>query len=312
MIFLASSFGFADVQTHYTLKEEFLGSEFFDHFQFETLDDPTNGYVDYINRETATSQGLARWDAQRNAAILAVDSTNIASGRGRASVRLRSLSQFTNGLFIIDVAHMPVGNGTWPAFWSVGPTWPEYGEIDVIEGISDQMTNFSTLHTRSSCSMESVNSIQFMTGNYNASRDCNSNNAMFGCSVEGARDSFGHGFNRDGGGVYAYEWTDSQISVWFWPRQNIPVNISSGATPDPRQWGLPVAYFLLGAECSADHFSQHQLILNTTLCGDWAGNSFNGLTGIGSDACRHFVQSYPDAFRDAYWAINHIRAYATQ
>ena len=47
---------------------------------------------------------------------MASDSTSIASGRGRDSVRLISKNQYTHGLFVVDLAHMP-GNacGMWPA-----------------------------------------------------------------------------------------------------------------------------------------------------------------------------------------------------
>jgi hypothetical protein len=34
---------------------------------------------------------------------------------GRASVRLTSKKVYNHGLIVIDVEHMPVGCGTWPA-----------------------------------------------------------------------------------------------------------------------------------------------------------------------------------------------------
>lgn len=36
----------------------------------------------------------------------------------------------------MDSVHMPTGCGTWPAFWSNGPNWPDGGEIDIVEGNS--------------------------------------------------------------------------------------------------------------------------------------------------------------------------------
>jgi beta-glucanase (GH16 family) len=54
-------------------------------------------------------------------------------------VRLTSKNSYTHGLVILDLAHMPGGVcGTWPAFWMVGPNWPNSGEIDIIEGVNSQ------------------------------------------------------------------------------------------------------------------------------------------------------------------------------
>lgn len=43
-----------------------------------------------------------------------VDTVNKDQG-GRASVRLTSKKVYNKGLVVIDVGHMPVGCGTWPA-----------------------------------------------------------------------------------------------------------------------------------------------------------------------------------------------------
>jgi hypothetical protein len=39
-------------------------------------------------------------------------------------------------IFVIDIQHMPTGSGTWPAWWSYGPNWPNNGEIDTIETVN--------------------------------------------------------------------------------------------------------------------------------------------------------------------------------
>lgn len=87
----------------------------------------------YVNESYATSAGLISSSA--SAVYIGVDTTNIypADGPGRPSVRLESKATFTHGLYVLDVAHMPIGCGVWPAFWSYGPGWPANGEIDVIE-----------------------------------------------------------------------------------------------------------------------------------------------------------------------------------
>jgi hypothetical protein len=76
--------------------------------------DPTNGYVSYVDEITAQNDGLI---SNNNGSIyIGVDSTNLASGSGRSSVRVSSKKTYNHGLFVLDLAHMPGGIcGTWPA-----------------------------------------------------------------------------------------------------------------------------------------------------------------------------------------------------
>lgn len=62
---------------------------------------------------------------------MGVDTTNVypLAGPGRPSVRIESKINYNHGLFVLDIAHMPFGCGTWPAFWLVGPDWPNNGEV---------------------------------------------------------------------------------------------------------------------------------------------------------------------------------------
>ena len=48
---------------------------------------------------------------------------------------------------MIDIQHMPTGKGTWPAWWSYGPDWPNNGEIDTIETVNIEDVVQQTLHT---------------------------------------------------------------------------------------------------------------------------------------------------------------------
>jgi hypothetical protein len=97
------------------------------------------------------------------------------SARGRDSVRISSQTAYGDSVIVLDLAHMPAGCATWPAFWTLsqqGP-WPNGGEIDIIEGmllisrlqselltcvlsrvgVNQQKSNQATLHTTSGCQM---------------------------------------------------------------------------------------------------------------------------------------------------------------
>jgi hypothetical protein len=81
---------------------------------FRQDSDPTNGYVDYVDENTASDAGLIY--ASGNATYVGVDSSHVASGSGRQSVRLTSTASYTHGLFVLDLAHMPGSVcGSWPA-----------------------------------------------------------------------------------------------------------------------------------------------------------------------------------------------------
>ena len=58
------------------------------------------------------------------------------SARGRDSVRISTQNAYGESIIVLDLAHMPAGCATWPAFWTnsqKGP-WPNGGEVDIIEG----------------------------------------------------------------------------------------------------------------------------------------------------------------------------------
>eukprot|EP00456_Euglypha_rotunda_P017023 TRINITY_DN1574_c0_g1_i13.p1 TRINITY_DN1574_c0_g1~~TRINITY_DN1574_c0_g1_i13.p1 ORF type:complete len:223 (-),score=35.69 TRINITY_DN1574_c0_g1_i13:17-685(-) len=150
--------------TGLTLTDEFKGSTFFNNFNFATYNDPTHGYVNYVDQPTAQSEGLIK-ASDGSPVYIGCDHTNVASGRGRNSVRLESKKTWSNGLVIIDLTHMPTGCGTWPAFWMVGPNWPNGGEIDIIEGVDKQTQVLTTLHTSDGCDMSSEPTSDF-TGHW--------------------------------------------------------------------------------------------------------------------------------------------------
>lgn len=291
------------------------GDTFFGAFDFEAAPDPTHGYIDYVNQSECEKAGIINVTAKQ--VRMAVDNRKVQQ-EPRKSVRLASKATYNSGLFVIDVEHLPTGCATWPAFWLVGPAWPTHGEIDIIEGVNVNTEVVSTLHTNSGCSQSGVNNSQF-TGHYGNNNaggradDCDvkapkqGNNQ--GCGINGLAESYGTPFNNAKGGVYATEWTGDMIRVFFWPRASAPANVFTDH-PDPDTWGKPMAYFALGGNCPATHFSDMKIIFDLVLCGDWAGNSYvfgHDCPGLGS--CQDFVSNHPEKLDEAYWLVNSVKTF---
>ncbi|MCJ1361263.1 hypothetical protein MMC16_000361 [Acarospora aff. strigata] len=292
----------------YVLQDDYSPNNFFDMFDFFTGRDPTNGYVTYVDRGTAQNTGLISNNNGR--AYMGVDHTNIASGSGRASVRLTSKKSYNHGLIIVDFAHVPGSVcGSWPAFWMVGPNWPNGGEIDIIEGVNQQNTNAMTLHTSAGCSITNNGAFSgsIVTPNCDVNAPDQGNNV--GCSINtGQTNTYGDGFNAVGGGVYATLWNSDAISVYFFPRNQIPGDINNG-NPNPGAWGRPLAQFQGGCNIDA-HFQNLQIVLDTTFCGDWAGNVWNsGSCASRAPTCNSFVQNNPGAFAESFWSVNSLKVY---
>ena len=177
----------------------------------------------------------------------------------------------------------------------VGPSWPNNGEIDIIEGINLQGQDAITMHSGPSCSM--------------IGKSCDGGN---GCSTQvGGPTSYGDGFNNNGGGIYAMEWTSDYINVYFFPHRNAPTD-ALGAAPDPTTWGTPTASFVGGSTCDIDaNFQNNNIVLDTTFCGTWAGTAWSSdpVCGPKATSCQDYVQNNPAAFTEAYWKINSLKVY---
>jgi len=288
--------------TQYTLQDKYSGNDFINDWNFFDSADPTNGYVNYLTKSEAQSNGLA-YVQKDGTAILAVDNyTKLSAGAKRNSVRISSPKTYNGGLFIADFYAMPHGCTVWPAWWTVGPNWPAGGEIDIIEGVNQGTTNQLTVHSSSGCQItENVGYTGSVT-NLNCDSS-GSSNAGCGFSDPDSR-SYGHGFNDIAGGVYAVEWTNDGIKGWFFPRGEIPSDITS-SQPDPSSWGTPVAFWSSDSCDISQHFYSHSLTLDTTLCGDWAGAAFSATC---SGSCADAVAD-PSNFDFAKWEINYIAVY---
>ena len=172
----------------YKILELQEGDAFWNYYNFYIGPDSagSNGYLNYIGRETAFEIGIA------NVSVEAIQVDNVsATTRRRAqegtpaanatdaapeetetfvymssaptekgprdSIRLEGKRRFNRGLFIIDLHHMPAGCGVWPAFWLTDEAnWPVNGEIDIVEGINYQSVAKTALHSTQVCKMDDV------------------------------------------------------------------------------------------------------------------------------------------------------------
>ncbi|PWY87009.1 hypothetical protein BO70DRAFT_378613 [Aspergillus heteromorphus CBS 117.55] len=292
----------------YSLEEDYATSNFFEKFTFYTEADPTAGFVDYVSESTAKTDGLISENS--SSVYMGVDYTNVASSSGRKSVRITSNSAYTHGLFILDLEHMPGGIcGTWPAFWLLGSDWPYNGEIDIIEGVNLQTTNDMTLHTSENCTISADSGFTGTLSTDNCYIYAADQSSNAGCGIDATNtDTYGTGFNANGGGVYATEWTSEAISIYFFARGSIPSDITDGS-PKPASWGTPLAKYK--GSCDIDeHFSGMQIIFDTTFCGDWAGAVWSTSTCASkASTCTDYVQNNPSAFKEAYWTVNSLKVY---
>ena len=306
----------------YSIVDNYNSSNFFSAFNFFNQADPTQGSVKYLSLPQASQSQIAGFiPHQENAVYLGVDTTTNPASGNRGAVRLESKKSYNHGLFVADIIHMPGGTcASWPAFWLLGTeTWPNGGEVDILEGVNTQNGNIATLHTGPGCAMS--NDTSAGTGQW-LHTDCNvkapDQPPNVGCAVQDPRkESYGAPFNTAGGGVYAVEWTSDFIKVWFFSRSAIPADLNAGNTPDPTKWGKPVATFQGSAKCSIDKsFKDMQIIINTTLCGSWAGTKETWQQSPEcvkqAPTCEEFVQKNPDAFNEAYWAFNSVRVYSSR
>ncbi|TFK24816.1 glycoside hydrolase family 16 protein [Coprinopsis marcescibilis] len=294
----------------YSLSDNIVGSGFYNSFDWEAIPDPTHGRVAYVDQNTSRNRNLTF--SSSNSFILRTDYTTVlsANGPGRGSVRIKSKKLYTTHVAIFDLRHMPEGCGTWPAIWETATSnWPAGGEVDIVEGVNNQSPNAATLHTSAGCTMPSSGRPQTGTaGQLNCDAAVNGNT---GCGVRfPSANSFGPSFNSIGGGWFAMERSNSFIKVWFWPRNSgsVPSNVRNGGqTVNTDGWGTPTAFFP-NTQCDLGrYFKAHNIIINLTLCGDWAGGVY-GQSGCPS-SCVSYVNNNPGSFRNAYFDFAALRVY---
>lgn len=303
-----------------TLISDHQGGQFFEGFDFFTGQDPTHGFVEYVDRTTAWTEKLIQI-TNKGQVIMKADDSSVATDRGRKSVRISSKKIYNSGLFILDAEHAPTGCAVWPAFWTHGPDWPNKGEIDVIEYVNNADANHGTLHTKQGCKMDQVSLDSFKGywshgSNGKPSSDCYINApgqyTNQGCGIGTGKGSAGAPFNIQKGGVYAFNWNPSTgIKMWYFPRSLIPSDITSG-NPNIKNWGKPFGNFEFGPNCPSSYFADNKVIFNITFCGDWAGNVMSTMCPEIKTSCYNHVKYNFKYFSEAYWTINYLRVYSPQ
>eukprot|EP00445_Apocalathium_hangoei_P007697 CAMPEP_0203852316 /NCGR_PEP_ID=MMETSP0359-20131031/7849_1 /ASSEMBLY_ACC=CAM_ASM_000338 /TAXON_ID=268821 /ORGANISM="Scrippsiella Hangoei, Strain SHTV-5" /LENGTH=869 /DNA_ID=CAMNT_0050768445 /DNA_START=42 /DNA_END=2648 /DNA_ORIENTATION=- len=319
----------------YILLEDYMSedTDFFSKFDFWTGADPTHGAVDYVGPyEEALKEGLVRRQADGGGVYIGVDSrTQLALGQGRKSVRLQSKRLYNGGLFVISVAHAPSGCGVWPAFWMFGEDkqhpWPQWGELDIIEGAHLSTQSQATLHTGPGCQQSTIKEgADFSSrwdegtpgGTLATNCDVHAEGQWYhqGCSQRAPVNTLGADFNSRGGGTWAAEWDPEgeRIRIWFWPVGGEPRDLTS-REPQPDGWGQPYHYFSLAPEVCPSHFFHNmRLVFDITFCGDLGTHTFADECGASEPSaatlsCEEFVAQHPFHFLEAYWMVRGLEVY---
>jgi hypothetical protein len=310
----------------WALETSVQGQDLLNFFHFETEDSSSQGGVaQYVSLDDAHSNSMA--GIKNNVTYLGVD-TVAHSGSTRNSIRLSSKTLYNAGtMFVIDILHMPTGCGTWPSIWTVARDgdWPEKGELDIVEGVNNFLTNSMSAHTKSGFELgESGFSAEFML--YDSDKNycdaCATDDQ--GCGLmDPDQTTFGSVFNDHHGGVFVMVWTDAEVSMYMFNRTALPSDLAGGApAPSTDTWGEPRALFKgVSGQNTTDFFQDHVLVINTNLCGSWpegvwssdasyAGQAESCATSTRKSTCAAYIESAGEELANAYWAINKIEVYS--
>ncbi|KAM5533509.1 hypothetical protein V8D89_012846 [Ganoderma adspersum] len=312
------SWSAAQTLAAYNIVQSYSGSNFFQGWDFfDGFDNTTNGDVNFLSEADADASKLTFVnDAGR--AIIKVDNTSFVEfNLKRNSVKINTHDFFSVGsVFVLDAVHIPFGCSVWPSFWTKGPNWPAGGEIDIMELVNLATNNQMTLHTTTGCT-QPANVMQL---GKTSGTDCSQGaNSSIGCTViESQPNNAGAAFASAGGGVWAAEFDVTGIFVWFWTRDSIPADVSNTSTSvDPSTWGTPSASWPASTCNITNFFTPQQMVLDITLCGDFAGQptiyaqTCGGPIG-NSSTCylENVINNGTSQYADAYFEINYVKAYS--
>lgn len=337
----------------YQLLERQEGNDFFTYYDFYEGRDSvgSNGFNTYVSQNRARSIGIVNvtFSPGNNASSFVYMGSSPTSDGPRESIRLEGRRRFNRGLFVIDIHHMPVGCGVWPAIWLTDESqWPLNGEIDIVEGVNYQSRAKTALHSTRTCVMDDV-PLGTMTGTWDTAQGIpdkktgipdmtlrEARNCFVydprqwlnqGCVVMDSKGSLGIPLNNQGGGVFVLEWDpmNHHIRTWvFASHSQLPANLQASldtvdnperVAPDPDLWSLPYGFFPIGqgTNCPSNHFKHMRLVVNTAFCGSVAGNRFHldckQQVAANFSSCNEWIKSQPRDLKEAYWKIRGIYVY---
>lgn len=203
--------------------------------------------------------------------------------------------------------------------------WPSGGEIDILENVNDMYSyNQASIHVKDDCYVSTDAKQQSGVTEF---PNCNAEaNESSGCRIAMNNTksvTWGSDLNNKGGGVVAMQRDFSKngkgIRMWFWDKtQSLPSDIAqAGKTVNPDNWGTPNANFgKLSCSDKSDGSSQfdaHKVVLDVTMCGDWADGVYDKATQCASKykTCVNQVDNFGESFQDAFWTIENLHVYQT-
>ncbi|KAJ9121357.1 hypothetical protein QFC24_004695 [Naganishia onofrii] len=273
----------------------------YDLIKTGNYDNLTNGDTTWVNSTVGTSDELTYTTSGGNAIVKVDNTSTVAYNYKRNSVRLTSNDAYEIGsVWVMDALHVPYGCSDWST--GVGATWPATGEIDTFEGVNNQAGNQMALHTSDGCTLVKDSAAPF-TGTVNYTNCYVEANDNSGCTViDGNSTSYGEAFATAGGGVW---------------RANIPAAVSSAnSSIDTTKLGERTAFWSPNGCDISTFFKPQELVLDITLCGDWAGQA-STLTSTGCPALTGTNTCYTTYVLDAnnydtaYFEIQYIKVYST-
>ena len=255
-----------------------------------------------------TSKGYYNLNAQ-NQRILFVFKGNLPSGKGIwpawwLNGSKEDLWTYQNASAVLTDAALDAYSGKGHFYDTPsavnGTDWPAAGEVDIIETINGDSLIYNTIHTCPQMCNSEWNSNGEIINCANAKPD----DPNAGCSGKPYA-------VRSPEGTFACLWEKHSFKFYYWPPDQ-KVRADGGplsAEPDPAGWNdrfLKNEVRLLESDvpcnsnlhqqwqcnsCAQSNsctFSNLKMILNTTLCGKWAGNEFDS-TPHALQNCRAYI-----------------------